>query len=198
MLEFITVIWNYIYNYASENQLVTVIQLITMIPYGIAFWRKKKKNVLLWVAISCLLFGFGYLLSSAYSGIIIAAGTFVTTIIGISFGKKANVTLKVRFVAFFLMVGITIVLSLLIEQNSIMWLVLIAGFFDYFAYIVFREYDRGMHFVLILSQITLVIYEVFFFLYLFAILDFVTMIIIFAHLREISHEVKIINKQTVC
>jgi hypothetical protein len=188
-------IWDFIYTYVYENPVATAIQLITMIPYGIAFWRRKKKNVLLWVAISCFLFGIGYSLLSAYSGIIIAAGTLITTVIGIAFEKKDNVKLKGRLVAFFLMVSVTVGLSILIERNAVMWLILAAGFFDYFAYIVFREYGKAMHIVLILSQITLVIYEIIMLLYLFAILDFVTMVIISAHLWKIRSEAKAGDKQ---
>jgi hypothetical protein len=181
---------NNIFFYFRENPVATIIQVTTTIPYSIAFWREKKKNVLIWVAISCSLFAIGYFILSAYSGIIIAIGTFITTVIGIWFGKKRQILLKTRLLVFILMVIVTIATSLFIERNLIMWLVLIAGFLDYFAYIVFREYGKAMHIVLILSQITLVVYEVIFLLYLFALLDLITMFVILAHLVNIFCETK--------
>lgn len=162
-----------------------IVQIITIIPYGIAFWREKKKNVLTWVAISCSLFMLGYWLCGAYSGIIIAIGTFITTIIGIYFDKTHVKNLYLKLLVFIIMVFITIFASVLIENTNEMWLILIAGFFDYFAYIVFCEYGKTMHIILILSQITLVIYEIIYCLFIFAILDFITAIIILFHLIRI-------------
>lgn len=159
-----------------------IIQIFTVVPYGIAFWKEKKKNVLIWVAISCVLFMFGYWISSAYTGMVIAIGTFFSTVIGISFQKIRNIKIMTKILTFIFLVVLTIGVSLLIEQNTKMWLILIAGFFDYFAYIVFQEYGKGMHIVLIISQITLVIYEVIYHLYIFAVLDFITALIIIFHL----------------
>jgi hypothetical protein len=174
-----------IFLYFKKNPAATIIQVITTIPYSMAFWREKKKNVLIWVAISCSLFAIGYFILSAYSGIIIAVGTFIATIIGIWFGKKRQAILKTRLIVFFLLIIVTIITSLLIEKNAIMWLVLTAGFLDYFAYLVFREYSKTMHIVLILSQLSLVIYEIIFLLYLFALLDLITMLVIFVHLTKL-------------
>jgi len=181
---------DHIVSYFRENPIATVIQAVTTIPYSIAFWREKKKNVLIWVAISCSLFAIGYFILSAYSGIIIAIGTFIATMIGIWFSKKRQILLKTRLFAFILMIIVTIATSLFIERNLVMWLILIAGFLDYFAYIVFREYSKAMHIVLILSQLTLVIYEIIFLLYLFALLDFITMFVILAHLVKTFYEAK--------
>lgn len=176
-------------NLPNENLMTIIIQnfiqIITIIPYGIAFWREKKKNVLIWVAISCTLFMLGYWLCKAYSGIIIAIGTFITTIIGILFDKFHVRNLYLKILTFAIMVSLTIIVSLSIESTQKMWLILIAGFFDYFAYIVFCEYGKTMHVVLILSQITLVIYEVIYCLLVFAILDFVTALIILIHLLKL-------------
>lgn len=180
--------WNGIYSYCIDNPWVTIVQVVTAIPYGIAFWRETKKPLLQWVAASCVLFAVGYLMLSAYSGIVIAIGTLFTTIIGIQLGKRKSVSLKSKLLIFGIMVVLTIAVSLSIEQTPMMWLILIAGFFDYFAYIVCKNYDKSMHIILIFSQVTLVVYEICFSLYLFALLDFVTTVLIGLHLwKKIRH-----------
>ncbi|MCL2065494.1 MAG: YgjV family protein [Candidatus Cloacimonetes bacterium] len=174
--------------YIKEYPLATAIQILTTFPYARAFWWDNKKDVLNWVAVSCFLFAIGYYLFSAYSGIIIAFGTLASAIIGQCLNKKEkkqNIQVIKRIWFFLTLVVVTIVVGLIFEQNAIMWLILIAGFLDYFAYIVFREYGRMMHWVLILSQITLVVYEVIYKLYLFALLDFITAIVITVHLVKI-------------
>ena len=173
---------NRMFNMCDLEIISITIQIITIVPYGIAFWREKKKNVLQWVAISCLLFAIGYLLCSAYSGIIIAIGTFITTVIGIAFDKYNSIKLSTRYFVFFLMVLFTVIVSISLDNSIKMWLILIAGFFDYYAYLIFKTYGKAMHIVLILSQVTLVIYEILFSLYVFAALDFITAIIITVHL----------------
>lgn len=183
--------------YDNDFLLSMLIQFITIVPYGIAFWREKKKNVLQWVAFSCGLFTVGYLISKAYSGIVIAVGTFISTLIGMFFERVNNIKLYVRHIVFFLMVLLTILVSLSIDNSAKMWLILIAGFFDYYAYLVFKEYGKTMHIVLIASQITLVVYELLYSLFVFALLDFVTAIIITVHLfRLIKAEQTV--KQKVC
>lgn len=188
-MELISDCWDSIYSYWQTNSWATVVQAVTAIPYGIAFWRDTKQPLLQWVAASCVLFAIGYLMLSAYSGIVIAVGTLLTTIIGIQLGKRKNVSLKARLLLFGLMVVLTVVVSLFIEQNPMMWLILIAGFLDYFAYIVCKNYDKSMHIILILSQVTLVVYEICFSLYLFALLDFVTTVLIGFHLWKKTHQI---------
>lgn len=175
----------------THNDLLAFfIQVITIIPYGIAFWRDNKKYVLMWVSISCVLFTIGYFLLSAYSGIVIAIGTFISTVIGEIFAKMQNISFQIRILAFTIMVAVTILISLLLEQNSTMWLILIAGFFDYYAYIVFDEYNKAMHVILILSQFTLVVYEIFFKLYIFAMLDLITLLVITIHMLKVARKEK--------
>lgn len=170
-----------IYSYWVENFFVAVVQLLTAIPYGIAFWKNRKAPLLQWVAVSCVGFAFGYILMGAYSGMIIAVGTFIATVIGIAIGKRKEVSLKVRWLCFVVLLVLTTGVSLLVEQTPLMWLILVAGFLDYFAYIVCVEYHKTMHIVLICSQITLVVYEIIYLLYFFALLDFVTTLIITFH-----------------
>jgi hypothetical protein len=167
--------------------LVISIQVITTIPYSIAFWFNKKKNVLKWVAVSCCFFAVGYFLASAYLGLVIAVGTLIATFIGMIFEKrKKQIKWPVRLIPFFIIVVITVVVSWYIERNVVMWLViLIAGLPSYFSYIVFREYGKKMHGVLILSQMAYVAYEIITSLYLFAILDFVTCLIIVVHMIKV-------------
>jgi hypothetical protein len=187
-MSYVIEIYNNITAYIKEYPAATIIQVVTTIPYARAFWWDKKKDVLSWVAASCFLFAIGYFLFSAYSGIIIAVGTFISAVIGRIFSKKEeikSVSNKQRIFVFLMLVIITTTISLFFERNIIMWLILVAGFFDYFAYIVFREYGKIMHIVLIISQITLVIYEIIYALYLFAILDLITAIIIAVHLCKI-------------
>jgi hypothetical protein len=185
-------IWNdYVFSYFRENPIATGIQIVTTIPYSIAFWREKKENVQIWVAISSALFAIGYFLLSAWSGIIIAVGTSISAMIGKRFSEKKEVTLKTRLIVFTLIVVGTVITSLFIERILIMWLILFAGFLGYYAYIIFREYGKAMHMVLILSQIIFVIYEIIFLLYLFALLDFITMLVITVHLiKKITLETK--------
>ena len=95
------------------------------------------------------------------------------------------------------MVLLTILVSLSIDNSAKMWLILIAGFFDYYAYLVFKEYGKTMHIVLIASQITLVVYELLYSLFVFALLDFVTAIIITVHLSRLI-KAKQTEKQKVC
>ena len=173
-----------IYSYWTENFLVAVVQVLTAVPYAIAFWKNRKAPLLQWVAVSCVGFAFGYILMEAYSGMVIAVGTFMSTVIGIEISKRKKVSLKVRWLWFVGLLALTTGVSLLIEQTPLMWLILIAGFLDYFAYIVCEDYHKTMHIILICSQITLVIYEIIFLLYFFALLDFVTTLIIAFHLLK--------------
>jgi hypothetical protein len=181
-MEFLSECWESVYSYWANNPLATIVQIVTAIPYGFAFWKERKEPLLHLVAISCFGFAVGYALLSAYSGIVIAVGTFLATFIGIRFGKRKIVSDKARWLCFSSLVALTIVVSLLIEQIPMMWLILVAGFLDYFAYIICKEYDKSMHIILILSQITLVIYEVIFSLYFFALLDLITACVITLHL----------------
>jgi hypothetical protein len=186
MINYLNEIHNIIADIRGNRLEVTVmvIQLITTIPYSIAFWFNRKKKVLQWVAISCFFFALGYYLASAYLGFVIAIGTLIATIIGMVFEKrKEQIKPRIRLIAFFTMVAITIIVSLIIERNVVMWLIiLIAGLPSYFSYIVFRDYGIPMHIVLILSQMAYVIYEIISSLYLFAILDFVTCFMIIGHM----------------
>lgn len=171
-----------IFSYWTENFWAAIVQVLTAVPYGIAFWKERKAPLLQWVAVSCVGFAFGYILMSAYSGMVIAVGTFLATVIGIEISKRKEVSLKVRWLWFVGLLALTTGVSLLIEQTPLMWLILIAGFLDYFAYIVCGDYHKTMHIILICSQITLVVYEIIFWLFFFALLDFVTTLIIAFHL----------------
>jgi len=181
---------NEIYNNITNHLGITVIciQAITTIPYSMAFWFNRKRNVLKWVAISCCFFALGYLLASAYLGFVIAVGTIIATTVGMVFEKRKKQTKwSVRLIPFIIMAVITTIVGRQLEHNVIMLLIiLVAGLPSYFSYIVFREYQKNMHIVLILSQVAYVAYEIINTLYLFAILDFVTCVIIIWHMRFLS------------
>ena len=179
-------VFDHIMYYVNENLSATLIQLFTTIPYSLAFWRSKKKNVLIWVAISNMLFAIGYFLFSAYSGVIVCAGTIIAVIIGLTVSKTDNEYLKNKLFLFMVITVATIIACVIIEQNVWMWMILAAGALNYFTFIVMREYGKLMHLILIVSQGLLVVYEIMFSLYIFAMLDLITMLVILLHFTRIQ------------
>ena len=172
----------YIQPYFTEHFVGSIIQILTVIPYSIAFWRDKKNNILMWVAFSSVLFAIGYYLFRAYSGVVISIGSIIATFIGYYFIEKKGCSVKLRFLLFSLLVIGTVLVCVCFEWNKSMIYVLIAGSLGYLSFIVFRKYDTKMHFFLILMQFTYIIYEVIYQLFLFALLDLVTMLVIILHL----------------
>jgi len=189
MIDYLNDICNNIVSIQNKNlaALVVGIQLVTTIPYSMAFWFNKKKDVLKWVAMSCCFFAVGYYLALAYLGLVIAVGTLVATFIGMVFGKwKKTIKWQIRSIPFSVLVIFTVTVSWYLEKNVAMGLViLVAGLPSYFSYIFCQEYGRLMHIVLILSQVAYVVYEVVCSLYFFAFLDFITCLVIFGHMIKI-------------
>lgn len=172
--------------YIQTHTVSAVIQIVTTIPYSLAFWRKKKA-LLHWIVISSVFFTAGYLLEAAYDGVVISVCTLLVALLSIFLDKTEN-TAGVRTLnrrAILLLCILSTAMSLFIVKllqqaplSILTFVILLAAALHFTAFLLLKENGIAFSLLALLFQALLVLYECILFIPFFALLDIITLIII--------------------
>ena len=179
-------LFSVIIDYIQTHTLSAVIQIITTIPYSLAFWRKKK-TLLRWIVISSLFFTVGYLLEAAYDGVVISVWSLLVALLAILLDKKAKtsgIRTKHRLLLLFLCIFLTTMTILFVkhlQEESITLLsilILLAATLHFTAFMLLKENGLAFSMLALSFQVLLVVYECILYIPFFALLDIITFFII--------------------
>ncbi len=192
-------IFNVITDYIETHTLSAIIQIITTIPYSFAFWRKKK-TLLHWIVISSVLFTLGYLLESAYDGVVISIWSLIVALLSIMLDKREKtfpISKAHRITLLLICILLTSLSLLFVKRLShspitfLSGLILLAATLHFTAFMLLKENGLAFSILAITFQILVISYECILYIPFFALLDFITLIIIGSRAFSMLHRSKI-------
>lgn len=182
-----------IFVYLKSHPISAAIQIITIVPYSLAYWRKKE-SLLVLVAVSCILFSIGYILDSAYIGAIFAISSFIVSLIArwldrIKISKGISLITQIVFLTGCVaLTGVSILLFEHFQKSTFSFesfLIILAATCEYTAFILCKENGIAFCCIILVSQGVLVLYEWLVFIPFFLVLDIVTWFIVFIRILRL-------------
>lgn len=180
--------------YIKNNTLSVIVQFINAPIYFYLFRIKEELCFLKWTIVSCILFGVGYWMMSAWSGVIFSLFSIAYLVVAYLY-KKKDVPIEKRNVTMFFVSVLIIVLNFCFEGKTILYngnyfpiIPILSTEIHAYIYICSNLNCKKSRWLFIISHTLLVIYETFVILPLFAIVDMCGLISNYIELQRMNKE----------
>lgn len=176
--------------YIKNNTLSVIIQLFNAPIYFFLFRIKEELSFLKWTIVSCIMFGIGYWMMTAWSGVIFSFFSIAYLVVAYLY-KKKDVAIEIKNVTMFFVSVLIIMLNLYFEGKTILYdrnylpaISIVATEIHAYIYICSNLNCKKSRWLFIISHTLLVIYETLVMLPLFAVVDMCGLISNYIELRR--------------